>query len=116
MSGELSQQDDGLSRTTAFQLLSHSHRLALLECLDEHGEPLTLTDVSEEVACSIEDEALQNMDAASVKIIYVSLYHSHVPRLQSHDVVRYSQERDLVALTQQGERLVEYMNRLGEFY
>lgn len=114
MSEESPQQTEALSRETAFQLLSHSHRLALLDCLDAYDEPITLADVSEQVASEIEDEPLEDIEAESVKRIYISLYHSHIPRLEAHDIVQYNQERDLVTLDSRGDQLVAYMRQIHE--
>lgn len=109
---ESGQEKRELPKDTVFDLLNHSYRRALLDCLQRHETALTLPDAAEEVACATLDESIQNIDAEKVKRIYISLYHSHLPRLQAHDVVRYSQERDMVALTRLGERLVERVDRV----
>lgn len=102
----------GLSHDTVFDLLNHPYRRALLSCLETHGTPLTLPDAAEEVACSVEDEPIQRIDAETIKRIYTNLYHSHIPRLEAHDAVQYSQERDMVALTQRGTQLATYHDQL----
>lgn len=108
---ESPQQVEALAPETAFQLLSHSTRIGLLECLKDYDETLALADVSEEVACTVEDKPVQNIEAESVKQIYMALYHSHIPRLEAHDIVQYDQERDLVTLTERGHQLAEYLNQ-----
>lgn len=111
MNDESPRQIESLSRKTAFQLLSHSYRLALLDCLEAYDETLTLADASEQVASKIEDAPVEEIEAESVKRIYLSLYHSHVPRLEAHDIVQYDQEQDLVTLDSRADQLVAYMNQ-----
>lgn len=114
MRDEAQQQVAALTPETAFQLLSHPTRLGLLECLSDHDETLALADASEEIACAVEDKPLQAIKADSVKRIYMALYHSHIPKLVDHDIVTYDQEHDLVALTERGHQLAEYLNRFKD--
>lgn len=114
MSEESPQQSGSLSEETIFQLLSHSHRLALLDCLNKYDETLTLADLSEEVASEMVEEPLEEIDAESVKEVYISLYHSHIPRLEAHNIVQYDHEQDLVTLDFRGDQLVTYMNKINE--
>lgn len=113
MSEEPVREPDQLSRETAFQLLGHSYRLALLECLAHYDEPLTLADAAEWVARDVEGKAVENIDEETVKRIYMSLYHSHIPRLEDYGVLRYSQAEDMVDL-KDGEQLVEYLHVLDD--
>lgn len=116
MNEESSEQAGALAPETAFELLSHSRRLGLLECLKDHDETLGLTDASEAVASAVEDKPVQEIEADTVKQISMALYHSHIPRLEEHGIVDYDQERDLVRLTDRGHQLAEYMNRFKDSY
>lgn len=116
MSEESQQLGEPLAPGTAFKLLSHSTRRGLLECLDEYDETLALADVSEEVAVAVEDERVQDIEAQTVKRVYMALYHSHIPELRDRGIVTYDQEHDLVALTERGSQLAEYLNRFKESY
>lgn len=109
MSEESLQQLEPLDPATAFELLSHSTRIGLLECLADYDETLALADAAEEIACAVEDKPVQDIEAESVKQIYMALYHSHIPRLEAHNVVQYDQDRDLVALTDRGHQLATYL-------
>jgi hypothetical protein len=44
-----------------------------------------------------------------VKLVYLSLYHSHVPKLAEANVVEYSQESDLVEPSAGAERVAPYV-------
>ena len=90
--------EDSQERSTAIRLLSHSYRRALLACLDYHGEPITLADAAEWVAIEVTGKQLPDISAETVKEIYLTLYHSHIPRLQAYEVIEYSQDQDMIAL------------------
>lgn len=81
-----------------FDLLSNRRRRHLLRCLDEYDDPMALADLADEIAAKEYDAPITETSAKEVKRIYVSLYHNHVPKLEEAGIVRYSQERDLVAL------------------
>ena len=100
-----------LSTSTALSLISHSYRRALLKCLSQHDSALSLADAAEAVVEKNTNRTLQDIPADEVKNVYLSLYHSHVPKLADRDVVQYGQERDLVTLTNRGEELVEAMDK-----
>ncbi|AGB30511.1 hypothetical protein C488_07117 [Natrinema pellirubrum DSM 15624] len=89
----------------AFDVLSHHRRRYALQCLREYETPLALADLADEVAVREHDRPLPEISAEAVKRIYVSLYHTHVPKLADADYVRYSQERDEVALLDHVARL-----------
>lgn len=92
-----------------FDVLSNRRRRHVLRCLDEYDDPMALADLADEVAVREHGTALTEISAEEVKRIYVSLYHSHVPRLEDAGVVEYNQDRDLVALTSKGTGLDEYV-------
>lgn len=101
-----------LSQSAVFMLLSHTFRRSVVDCLCEYGEALTLADLADEVACRCRDEAIEAIDATEVKRIYMALYHTHLPKLVEYDVVEYDQERDLVAPTERAEDIVEYLDQM----
>lgn len=100
---------DGLSTDTIMDLLSHQLRRELLLCLQDYDEPLALADAADELAVATNDvSSLIDVDPETVKQIYMSLYHSHIPKLVEYNVVEYDQERDLIAL-------VDHMIQLDPF-
>ena len=103
---------ENLPQDVAFRLLSHAHRRALLECLDRHDVPLAMSDVAKEVARTNRERSISEIPDRVIDEIYLSLYHSHVPRLAANDAVSYDAEREVVALTERGERLVAIHERL----
>lgn len=103
--------DVDFSQIAIYRLLSHTHRRALIDCLDEHAVSLTLADAAEEVVRRIDDRPLRDIPAEEVKQVYMALYHTHVPKLTERNVVRYEQERDVLTLTDRGEQLATTLDR-----
>ena len=83
---------------TVFGLLADRRRRQFLTVLDAHGETLTLADAADEVAEREHECPLSDISAETVMQVYMSLYHSHVPKLANAGVVEYDQENDLVTL------------------
>jgi hypothetical protein len=86
------------SLDTVFRALSVRRRRLALACLLPH-ETLTLPDLAELVVERETGERLDDVPADRVCRLYFSLYHTHVPKLEAADLVRYEQEGDLVHAT-----------------
>lgn len=86
-------------------ILASQRRRYILHCLQTHVLPLALADVADEVAVYEHDTDITDISAEEVKRIYISLYHTHIPKLAERGLVTYSQDRDLVTLSDNGEQL-----------
>lgn len=106
--------EERLSQSAVFTLLSHTFRRGVIDCLCDYDETLTLADLADEVVCRCRDEAIEDIDAAEVKRVYMALYHTHIPKLVEYDVVEYDQERDLVAPTERAREITEYLDQMAE--
>lgn len=85
-----------LSADTVFELLAARRRRYLLESLAEHGYSLTLADLADEVAARETGAHITEIPEGDVLDIYLSLYHTHLPKLEAAKVVAYDQDNDLV--------------------
>lgn len=106
--GEPTAAGGPLSQDTVHELLADERRRTLLRCLAEHG-PLVLPDLADEVARAEHDSPLPQIPEDDVLHVYLSLWHNHVPKLSEAAVVRYDQDRDLVALGENAAYLAEFM-------
>lgn len=93
--------------------LAHRRRRQVLECLREHST-VTLADLADEVAVSEFDSRLDEIPAEAVKEIYFSLYHTHVPKLESADLVEYRQSADTVEAGAVLPQAVPLLDHIGE--
>lgn len=100
-----------ISQDTLFGLLSHGQRRLLLDCLAERGGPVTLPDAAEQVVSAARGDPIADLDPEAVQRTYLELYHTHVPKLVDAGVVRYSQEDDVIALTDTGDEVVGRLDR-----
>jgi hypothetical protein len=105
---------DDTTAGSAFSLLAHPRRRAAVRTLSTHGEPMTLADLADEVAERERDTRLPELSPETVQRVYLSLYHSHVPRLTEAGVAGYDQEGDLVWMRQgpATDRLVRLLETL----
>lgn len=98
---------NSISLDTVFDLLADRRRRRVLDALREHGT-LTLADVADEVARHENDAPLTDVPDDDVLRIYLSLYHSHIPKLAAQDVVAYDQDRDMVALAENADAVARH--------
>jgi|AntRauMinimDraft_4_1070384.scaffolds.fasta_scaffold00423_12 hypothetical protein len=91
------QDTRNLDESTLHDLLSSERRRHVLSCLAEHGS-MALPDLADEVAAREHDAPLPQVPEDAVLTTYLSLYHTHVPKLTGANVVSYNQDRDIVAL------------------
>ena len=99
------ERGDGLGSDAVFDLLAHHRRRHALACLREHGPVLPLADLSDEVAVRERGTRITEIPREDVLEVYMSLYHVHVPKLADADVVEYEQERDIVRVREDADRL-----------
>ena len=81
-----------------FEILAHRRRRFIIVCLDEHGTPMPVSDLADEIATWERGAPLPEISADDVQSIYLSLYHNHIPKMADAGVVEYSQEQDAVHL------------------
>jgi len=96
-----------------FELLSNARRRQAFRTLLSHEEA-SLADLADDVAVAEQDRRLSRIDPDDVLEVYLSLYHTHVPKLTGIGVARYDQELDLVALTDDGRALESAVGELCE--
>ena len=83
-----------------FQALADSRRRLALFWLLRHRS-LTLADLAELVTEREESADITEIADECIRDTYLSLYHTHVPQLEAAGLVRYDQESDLVARSEE---------------
>lgn len=96
--------DRPVSLDAVFGLLASFRRRTAYRTLLSHGD-LSLPDLADEVAVVERDQPLPEIDPDAVLKVYLSLYHTHVPKLAAAGLVEYDQDGDFVALTDDGRAL-----------
>ena len=105
--------NETVSQDVAFRLLSHVYRRALLECLDRYDVSLSLADAAAEVARECKGKPARHISDDEIKKIYLSLHHSHVPKLAAENAVTYDRDRKSVTLTGRGEAVIALHDRVS---
>lgn len=96
-----------IERETIHDLLTVERRRRALSCLTAHGS-LALPDLADEVARHEHDAPLPQIPEDAVLRVYLSLWQTHVPKLAEAGVVRYDQDRDVVALAERADALEQF--------
>lgn len=91
-----------------FDLLSSGRRRNVLERLRVVGEPVTVTELAESVAAIENSVAPDELTDKQRKRVYVSLYQTHVPKLDDMGIVEYDRDEGTVTLTERGVALTDY--------
>lgn len=97
----------GLTEDVLFQLLSSSRRRDVLRYLQREDGVSTLSEMTEAVATEEGMEA--GSSAATYKPIYVSLYQTHIPRLEEAGVVDFDIETGMISLTARADMLLAHL-------
>lgn len=95
--------EEPIDAQTTPPLLQHPRRALLVECLLEYDEAVSLPDLADEVAVRELDAELTAIEAEVVRDIYLSLYHTHVPKLAEAGIIEYDQSADLVTAVSESE-------------
>lgn len=97
--------DGELPSDEILDALSDRRSRDVVRCLQMNDGTMTMADIAGEIAVWECEADVSNISSDEVKRIYISLYHAHVPKLASADVVEYSQVGDDVSLSMDADRL-----------
>lgn len=102
-----------LPQDTAFDLLSNARRRFVLRRLQASDGPVELSDLAEELAAEENDVPSDELSAQQRKRTYVSLYQTHVPKLDEAGVVDYDSETGMIHATPHVAELARYFGEEG---
>jgi len=101
--------DEKLSRDRVFDILSSPRRRYVLYYLREYGGPVELTDLAEELAAWENDTTVAEISPQARKRVYVSLYQTHVPKLDEAGLIDYDSDSGELRLSDQGSVVDPYL-------
>jgi DNA-binding transcriptional ArsR family regulator len=105
----MEQDQDTLTQDLVFDILSSPRRRYVLYYLRKTGEPVALNDLAEQVAAWENETPVDELSDQERKRVYVSLYQTHIPKLDSVGIVEYDQQSGLVELTDRVHRIDDYL-------
>jgi DNA-binding transcriptional ArsR family regulator len=94
-----------MSPDLVFEILSNTRRRMLLFYLRQHSGSATVKELAGEIAALENEVDVDDLERQQRKRVYVSLYQTHVPKLEEAGIVEYDDASGEVRLT----------NRAGEF-
>lgn len=105
----MAQEQDELTQDLVFDILSSPRRRYVLYYLRETGAAVALNDLAEQVAAWENETPVDELSDQERKRVYVSLYQTHIPKLDSVGIVEYDQQSGMVSLTDRVHRIDDYL-------
>ena len=102
--------DRPLSQDVVFDLLSSSRRRFVLQYLSQHEGPVPFSELANELAAWENDTDVEDITERQRKRVYVSLYQTHVPKLEEAGVVDYDADSGEVQLRSEVDRLSAHLD------
>jgi len=106
----MSTEDEPLTQDVVFDILSSARRRYVLYLLRTEDAPVELTELAEDVAAWENDTTVAELTKQQRKRVYVSLYQTHVPKLEDAGLVNYDQDTGEVELTPAANDVDQYLN------
>ncbi len=98
-----------LSQDVVFDILSSPRRRYVLYYLRKTDEPVKLTDLAEQVAAWENETTPEEITEQERKRVYVSLYQTHIPRLDEVGIVEYDKDTGEIELDEDAGHIDEYL-------
>ncbi len=90
---ELLENEPPIGNQELFHVLDNERRRASVVYMDQvdldEDEFFHIQEVAEGVACLVNEETLPDLDKDDYRSSYVSLYQSHIPKMEEADVITY---------------------------
>lgn len=109
MSGEVD-RESGLSSDSVFELLSSKRRRMVLFYLRQQEGPSTVNELAQQIAAMENDVEVDELTSQQQKRVYVSLYQTHLPKLESMGIIDYDQDEGRVELTNRATEIDTYLS------
>jgi hypothetical protein len=102
--------DQPLSRTDVFEVLSNERRRCVLHYLKQKDDRrVELRELVDHVAAWETDTSLENLDSEARKRVYTALRQNHLPKLDDADIIDYEHMRGEVELTDHAREVELYL-------
>ena len=101
--------DPALTVDEIFHLLQDERRRNVLRCLRGEDGPVQVADLAERVGALEHDTTARALPSEVRERVYVSLYHSHLPKLDDAGVVEHDESGGTVERTPHADRLDRHL-------
>ena len=105
-----SEETESLPLDQVFEILKNKRRRTVLQYLETHEEPVSLSDLAEHVAADENDTTVRQVTSRERKCAYVGLYQCHLPKMDNMDIIDFNQNRGRIELGRNASQLEEYLD------
>jgi hypothetical protein len=102
-----------LSRDKIFHILQTQRRRDALRFLKEVGDTVEMRDLAEQVAAWENDTTVRALTSDERQRVYIALYQSHLPKLESEGIIRYNKSRGIVERGPLADQFDPYLDTSG---
>ncbi len=102
--------------SNAFELLGHERRLRAILCLRESEGRMPIRDLATEIAAAEQGSCPDEVSDETVTRVYISLLHTHLPRLYELNVVEYHRATEYVVFTNGSPAVETIMDTVADAY
>ncbi|ELY42545.1 DUF7344 domain-containing protein [Natronorubrum sulfidifaciens] len=95
-----------------YHLLQTRRRRDVLRYLHRADGPVQLRALAEQIAAWEAETTVENLTSSERQRVYISLYQTHLPKLDTHDVIDYDKDRGTIEATPLAAQLVPYLTGL----
>ena len=103
------ERSSALSLDDIYHLLQTQRRRDVLRYLRAADGRVRLRELAEQVAAWEQETTIDDLSSDERQRVYISLYQSHLPKLDTHGVVDYDKDRGWVEPTSRAEQLHPYL-------
>jgi len=107
--------DTELTQDIVFDILSRARRRYVLYVLKSEG-PMELTELAEHIAAWENEVEIEELTKQQRKRVYVSLYQTHVPKLEEAGLVTYDDDSSIVRLGAQAGEIDRFLGNERQSY
>lgn len=98
-----------LSPDEVFEILSNHRRRMVLYYLRHHGDSATVNELADEIAAMENEVSVEEITSQQRKRVYVSLYQTHLPKMDDSNVLEYDKDDGTVNLGPESATIDRYL-------
>lgn len=106
----MAQDQSQITQDTVFDILSSARRRYVLYYLRQADEPVDINELARQVAAWENDVSVDELTDQQRKRVYISLYQSHIPKLDSLGIVEHDKDSGAVSLTGDARVVDQYLD------
>ncbi|PCR89733.1 DUF7344 domain-containing protein [Natrinema ejinorense] len=103
-----------LSLDEIYHLLQTKRRRDVIRYVRDGEEPVRLRELAEQVAAWEQGTSVESLSSNERQRVYISLYQSHLPKLDNHGIINYDKDRGVVEATPQTAQFDSYLDPARE--